>query len=80
MSFLVKLTAASLVVGAGGLVSLTQVRGPAEVQALASLTAMFASGPAVTAKGGPVDQSFTVRRVRLDDLVAQVELVTVPLA
>lgn len=80
MSFLVKLTAASLVVGAGGLVSLTQVRGPAEVQALASLTAMFASGPAVTAKGGPVDQSFTVRRVRLDDLVAQVELVTVPQA
>ena len=80
MSFLVKLAAVSVAVGVGGLASLSQIRGPAEAPALASLTAMFASGPAVTAKGGPVDQSFTVRRVRLDDLVAQENVVEAALA
>ncbi len=78
MSFLVKLAVVSVAVGVGGLASLSQVQGGIQVPALAGLTSLLATGPSVTGKGGPIDQSFTVRRVRLDDLVAQVELITVP--
>lgn len=78
MSFIAKLGVASIAVGVGGLATLTQVQGAMGVPALAGLTNLLATGPAVTGKGGPIDQSYTVRRVRLDDLVAQVELVTVP--
>lgn len=78
MSFLVKLGVVSVAVGVGSLATLTQVQGGMQVPALAGLTNLLATGPSVTGKGGPIDQSYTVRRVRLDDLVAQVELVTVP--
>jgi hypothetical protein len=80
MSFVAKLTVASLAVGVGGLASLTQIRGMNEVPAIAALTTLFAAGPVSAGKGGPVDQSFTVRRVRLNDLVANVELITTPQA
>jgi len=78
MSFIAKLGVVSVAVGVGGLATLTQVQGAAEVPALAGLTNLLATGPSVTGKSGPIDQSYTVRRVRLDDLVAQVEIVTVP--
>lgn len=78
MSFLAKLGIVSIAVGVGSLATLSQVQGGMQVPALAGLTNLLATGPSVTAKGGPVDQSYTVRRVRLDDLVAHVELVTVP--
>jgi hypothetical protein len=80
MSFLAKLGVVSVAVGVGGLATLGQVQGAVEVPALAGLTNLLATGPSVTGKGGPIDQNYTVRRVRLDDLVAQVEIVTVPQA
>lgn len=78
MSFLVKLGVVSVAVGVGSVATLSQVQGGMQVPALAGLTNLLATGPSVTGKSGPIDQSYTVRRVRLDDLVAQVELVTVP--
>lgn len=78
MSFIAKLGVASIAVGVGSVATLTQVQGAIGVPALAGLTNLLATGPSVTGKTGPVDQTFTVRRVRIDDLVAQVELITVP--
>jgi hypothetical protein len=78
MSFLVKLGVVSVAVGAGSLATLSQVQGRMEMPALAGLTNLLATGPSVTGKAGPVDQSYSVRRVRIDNLVAQVELITVP--
>ena len=78
MSLLAKLAVASLAVGVGSLATLTQVQGRMEVPALAGLTSLLTTGPSVTGKGGPVDQSYTVRRVRIDSLVADVELITTP--
>jgi hypothetical protein len=80
MSLFAKFAVVSLAVGVGGFASLSQIRGPVELPTIASLTTLLATGPSITGKGGPVDQSFTARRVRLDDLVAHVELVTVPQA
>ncbi len=78
MSFLVKLGVVSVAVGAGSLATMSQVQGRMEMPALAGLTNLLATGPSVTGKAGPVDQSYSVRRVRIDNLVAQVELITVP--
>lgn len=78
MSFLVKLGVVSVAVGVGSLATLSQVQGRMEMPALAGLTNLLATGPSVTGKAGPVDQSYSVRRVRIDNLVAQVELITVP--
>jgi hypothetical protein len=78
MSFLAKLTVASLAVGAGGLATLTQVRGPIEVPALSGLAALVGTGASAIGKSGPIDQTYSVRRVRIDEVVAQVELVTTP--
>ncbi len=78
MSLLAKLGVASLAVGVGSLATLTQVQGHVEMPALAGLTNLLATGPSVTGKGGPVDQTYTVRRVRIDTMVADVELITVP--
>lgn len=79
MSLIAKLGVASLV-GVGSLTTLAQVQGRVEIPALAGLTNLLATGPAVTGKSGPVDQSFTVRRVRIDSMVADVELITLPQA
>ena len=50
----------------------------AEVPGLASLaTLVGAAGPAAAPRG-PIDKSFTVRRVRVDGMVAHVEIVTLP--
>lgn len=78
MSLLAKLAVASVAVGVGSLATLTQVQGRTEMAALAGLTNLLATGPAVTGSSGPLDQSYTVRRVRIDTLVADVELITVP--
>lgn len=78
MSFIAKLGVVSVAVGVGGLATLTQVQGAIGMPALAGLTSLLATGPSVPGKSGPIDQTYTVRRVRLDDLVAQVEIVTVP--
>lgn len=78
MSFLVKLGVVSVAVGVGSLATLGQVQGRMDMPALAGLTNLLATGPSVTGKAGPVDQSYSVRRVRIDNLVAQVELITVP--
>ena len=42
---------------------------------LASLVGLASAAPGA---GGPVDRTFTVRRVHIDDLVAQVEIVAIP--
>ncbi len=78
MSLLAKLAVASVAVGVGSLATLTQVQGRTEIAALAGLTNLLATGPAVTGNSGPLDQSYTVRRIRIDTLVADVELITVP--
>ena len=81
MSLLAKLGVASLAVGVGSLATLTQVQGRMmEIPALAGLTSLLATGPSVTGTTGPIDQTYTVRRVRIDALVADLELITVPQA
>lgn len=77
MSFLAKLTVVSVAVGVGGLATLSQVQGAAGIPALGGITNLLATGPSGTAKGGPIDQSYPVRRVRIDSMVADVELITV---
>jgi hypothetical protein len=78
MSFIAKLGVVSVAVGVGSLATLSQVQGSVEVPALAALTNLLATGPSVTGKTGPIDQSYPVRRVRIDSMVADVELITVP--
>ena len=48
MSLLAKLAVASVAVGVGSLATLTQVQGRTEIAALAGLTKLLATGPAVT--------------------------------
>ena len=82
MSMLVKLGVVAVTAGLAGLVTVGQLRpafGGFEMQALASLaslTNLSASAPA--GAGGPLDKTFSVRRVHIDKMVAQVELVTAP--
>lgn len=49
----------------------------ASLASLAGLVGISASAPA-NASGGPIDKSFPARRVHLDKVVAQVELITAP--
>lgn len=83
MSTLVKLGVVGVAAGLAGLVTLGQLRpafGGFEVPvlaSLASLTSVSASVPAASV-GGPIDKNFAVRRVHIDKMVAQVELVTAP--
>ena len=80
MSFLVKLGLVGVTAGVGSLAALSQfgeLQGT--VPALASLTGLVNFGAAAAApSSGPVDKSFTVRRVRIDGMVAQVEIITLP--
>lgn len=82
MSLFIKFGLVGLAAGTGGLITLTQLAemrgGPLEVPAIASLTSLMGIGASAAGTGGPVDQSFNVRRVHIDKLTAQVELVTVP--
>ena len=81
MSLFIKFGLVGLAAGTGGLITLTQlndIRGPVEVPGLASLVSVIGIGASAAGTGdGPVDQSFNVRRVHIDKLTAQVELVTV---
>lgn len=84
MSFIVKLGLVGVAAGVGGLATLSQLgdirhRIGMEVPGLAGLTSLVGIGAsAASTAGGPVDKNFTVRRVQIDGMVAQVEIVTVP--
>lgn len=74
------LRVAAVGIFAGGLVVVSQFPGsPARMQipALAGILPVSAAAPAATAPVRPIDQTFQVRRVHLDDLIAVVEVVTV---
>jgi hypothetical protein len=82
MSFIIKLGLVGVAAGVGGLATLSQLgdirhRIGVEVPGLASLTGLVGAS-AASPTGSPVDKSFTVRRVRIDGMVAQVDIVTVP--
>lgn len=83
MSLIVKLSLVGIATGVGCFAALPQFADlradlTAEVPGLAGLaTLVGAAGPA-TAQRGPIDKSFTVRRVRIDGMVAHVEIVTLP--
>ncbi|MBP6011532.1 MAG: DUF2807 domain-containing protein [Alphaproteobacteria bacterium] len=81
MSLFLKLGLVGIGAGAAGLVTLGQladIRGPVEMPALAGFTGLIGIGASAAGTGGPVDQSFNVRRVHIDKMVAQVDLITVP--
>jgi len=76
MSFVVKLGLVGVAAGVAGLMA-TQMQGAnglplVHLAALMDVVAVTAAAPAT---GGPIDRSFTVRRVHIDDLVANVEIV-----
>jgi hypothetical protein len=65
---------------AGGIVVVSQFPGsPARMQipALAGVLPVGASAPAAAAPARPIDQTFQVKRVHLDDIIATVEIVAV---
>ncbi len=81
MSIAVKL--GLVVAGTAGTFSLLQLQdigvGGVELPALTSLTGLVNVGAVgVSATGAPIDKTYTVRRIRMDDIVARVELITVP--
>jgi hypothetical protein len=84
MSFIIKLGLVGIAAGVGGLATLSQLgdirhRVGMEVPSLASLTGLVGIGAsAASSHGAPIDKNFTVRRVRIDGMVAQVEIITVP--
>lgn len=83
MSLIVKLSLVGATAGAACFAALPQLADlradlAADVPGLASLaTLVGATGPAAAPRG-PIDKSFTVRRVRIDGMVAHVEIVTLP--
>lgn len=84
MSFIIKLSLVGVAAGVGGLATLSQLgdlrhRIGFEVPGLGGLTGLVSVGAAgVSPQGGPVDKTYTVRRVRIDGMVAQVEIITSP--
>jgi hypothetical protein len=84
MSFIVKLSLVGVAAGVGGLATISQFgdlrhRIGAEVPALSGLAGLLnVAASAASPAGGPVDKTFTVRRVHIDGMVAQVEIVTAP--
>lgn len=54
-------------------ISVVQLPGVADVASLVGLSAAAAPGA-----GGPVDRTFAVRRVHIDDVVAMIEIVPIP--
>lgn len=86
MSFIVKLGLVGVAAGVGGLATLSQFDGlrhrlSVEVPGISALTGLVGLGASATTKAtGPVDRTFTVRRVHIDGMIAQVEIITVPTA
>jgi len=85
MSLMLKLGVVGIAAGVGGLASLSQladIRGSVssgmEMPSLAGLAGLVGIGASAVGSGGPVDQTFSVQRVHIDGLVAQVEIVTAP--
>lgn len=85
MSIIIKLGLVGLTAGLGGLVTLNHLQnisGPVssgfEVPSLAGLASVVGLGASAAGTGGPVDRTYAVRRVHIDSLVAQVEIVTIP--
>ncbi|MCE9523013.1 MAG: DUF2807 domain-containing protein [Alphaproteobacteria bacterium] len=83
MSLFLKLGLVGVAAGIGGVASLSQLNGVgmASTSAMPSLTglaSLVGIGATAAGSGGPVDQTFAVRRVHIDKMVAQVELVTIP--
>ncbi len=86
MSLLVKLGVVGAAAGLAGLVTLNQLQqvrgvsyGGFEVPAFASLASLVGvSASTPLSAGGPIDKTFSVRRVHIDKMVAQIELVTAP--
>jgi hypothetical protein len=84
MSLLIKLGLVGVVAGVGGIVTLPQladlrrdigIEMPA-LGGLANLTSVGAS--AASPSGAPVDKTFAVRRVRIDGMVARIDIITAP--
>lgn len=76
---ILRVAAVGIVVG--GLVAVSQFPGSPmrmHIPALAGVLPMTAAAPAATAPVRPIDQTFQVKRVHLDDVVASVEIVTAP--
>jgi hypothetical protein len=84
MSFIVKLGLVGIAAGVGGFATLSQSpelshRLGIAVPSLSGLTAVVGFGAsAATGAAGPIDRTFSVRRVHIDGMVARVELVTLP--
>lgn len=83
MSIFVKLGLVGIAAGVGGLATLNQLQngsilGGHQIPALSGLAGLVGLASAAPGTGGPVDRTFTVRRVHIDDLVAQVEIVAIP--
>jgi hypothetical protein len=83
MSFIVKLGLVGIAAGVGGFATLSQSpelghRLGIAVPSLSGLTAVVGFGASAATGAGPIDKSFSVRRVHIDGMVARVELVTLP--
>ncbi len=84
MSLIIKLGLVSLAAGVGGIATLPQLANlrrdiGIEVPSLVGLSSLVTVGAtAANPGGGPVDKTFTVRRVHVDGMVAQIDIVTVP--
>ncbi len=80
MSILLKLGLVGVTVG--GVVTFSQVPEMrariAEVPGLSGLAGLVGIGASAAGTAGPVDKTFTVRRVHIDGMVAKVEIVTLP--
>lgn len=86
MSMILKLSATTAIVGAGALVALQalQPNGYSPVQQnqllapLAGLMGVIGAGASTPAAAGQMDRTFAAKRVHLDKVVAQVELIVGP--
>ncbi len=79
MSLLLKFGLVGVAVGGVALSQLPDIRGrlAVELPGAASL-GLVGLGASAAGTVGPVDKTFTVRRVHIDGMVAQIELITVP--
>jgi len=83
MSLLLKLGLVGVTAGVGGIAALSHLTGihgrtGFEMHSLASLSALVGIGASAAGTVGPIDKTFTVRRVHFDGMAAKVELITVP--
>lgn len=84
MSLIIKLGLVGVVAGVGSIATLPQLANlrrdiAVEMPALSGLVGLVTVGAsAANPGGGPVDKTFTVRRVHVDGMVAQIDIITVP--